>query len=737
MRIRKLTVEAFGKFKERSFLLEDGINVVVGPNESGKSTLARFIRFMLYGFGTSRKTDLAENDKLRYTPWDETAARGEMILDGDGGERLTVLREAGKKQNASVTDAYGVPVFEGLVPGEAILGVSAGVYDKTALISAGDVRFGDPAALETAIKNAVSAADLEVNVDAALAALDKTRTALLGKTARSGRLYDARKELAALKERRALLAERHKELLAAESSLAAVRVNIAEKEAALEKVTAEENNLLCKKAAETLSLIEEAEKAASDAKTAHENRLLAMTVGDFLPDKNHFQALDDARNGLLAAEAAVTKARAEFDASREALKDRFRDDGQMRFNKDLDDTGRTVKEVSDSLETLSREIDKHEKAARHCLYFFFFLLPLLFWRKHKNKAAKLREEREKLLAAFRASDADTLRRYLADYAGSSEAVAAVRKRVSLAKDALDEAVAARGKAAQTLCDLLEKSGLAAAYTDFSDLADRAAVHIRALDEALREAESLSRARGIAEARLEALLQTVGDRETLRGRAAAYDPALPLRDEAVIAREKRFYVMSLEGLRKKEHEYETRAAVITSGMEKPDELAAAEGLLTEKTDRMAIAVEALDEAAEALRKAESEMRDDVSPRLTSDASALFAELTDGRYKGLYVSPTLSLSFLETGSAAYRHAAYLSTGALDAAYLCTRLVLIRYLYGQRPVLLFDDAFSHFDDERLARVCGMLKRLSADYQILLFTCQDREKALLHDAANVITLS
>ena len=54
MRIRELIIKNFGKFRDKSILLEDGINILYGENESGKSTLHAFIRGMLFGMERGR-----------------------------------------------------------------------------------------------------------------------------------------------------------------------------------------------------------------------------------------------------------------------------------------------------------------------------------------------------------------------------------------------------------------------------------------------------------------------------------------------------------------------------------------------------------------------------------------------------------------------------------------------------------------------------------------------------------
>lgn len=58
MRLTYLWIQRFGKLKEREFFLQDGINIIYGANESGKSTLHSFIRGMLFGMPRYRGSTL-------------------------------------------------------------------------------------------------------------------------------------------------------------------------------------------------------------------------------------------------------------------------------------------------------------------------------------------------------------------------------------------------------------------------------------------------------------------------------------------------------------------------------------------------------------------------------------------------------------------------------------------------------------------------------------------------------
>ena len=56
MQIREIHIERFGKFSHcRVVPISQGLNVIYGRNEFGKTTLLEFIRWILFGFEKKRK----------------------------------------------------------------------------------------------------------------------------------------------------------------------------------------------------------------------------------------------------------------------------------------------------------------------------------------------------------------------------------------------------------------------------------------------------------------------------------------------------------------------------------------------------------------------------------------------------------------------------------------------------------------------------------------------------------
>ena len=70
MRLLELEIKNFGKFHNTSLVLQDGMHLICGENESGKSTIHTFIKAMLFGLERGRGRASANDTFSRYEPWD-------------------------------------------------------------------------------------------------------------------------------------------------------------------------------------------------------------------------------------------------------------------------------------------------------------------------------------------------------------------------------------------------------------------------------------------------------------------------------------------------------------------------------------------------------------------------------------------------------------------------------------------------------------------------------------------
>ena len=72
MKILDLHIDGFGKFHNRDISFSDGLNIVYGKNEAGKSTLHTFIRGMLFGIERQRGRASRNDTYTKYEPWTDS-----------------------------------------------------------------------------------------------------------------------------------------------------------------------------------------------------------------------------------------------------------------------------------------------------------------------------------------------------------------------------------------------------------------------------------------------------------------------------------------------------------------------------------------------------------------------------------------------------------------------------------------------------------------------------------------
>ena len=133
--------------------------------------------------------------------------------------------------------------------------------------------------------------------------------------------------------------------------------------------------------------------------------------------------------------------------------------------------------------------------------------------------------------------------------------------------------------------------------------------------------------------------------------------------------------------------------------------------------------AITHAQNALETAMQELQRRFAPRITQRAEALLARLTGGAYSRITIGEDLTMMAAREGEATMRSPNWRSEGTGDQMYLALRLAVWEELSGESPLIL-DDALVRFDQGRMERAMELLEELSRERQILLFSCQDRER-------------
>ena len=139
MRLIRLHVEGFGALHDYRLELGEGLNVLCERNGWGKSTLAVFIKAMLYGLPATTKKSLDENERRKYAPWQGGVYGGSLELSCAAGrfriERFFGERESGDRFALFDLDTNKPSAAFSERIGEELLGIDADGFERSTYLS--------------------------------------------------------------------------------------------------------------------------------------------------------------------------------------------------------------------------------------------------------------------------------------------------------------------------------------------------------------------------------------------------------------------------------------------------------------------------------------------------------------------------------------------------------------------------------------------------------------------------
>ena len=729
----------FGQLQGRTLELQEGLNILQSPNESGKSTWCAFLASMLYGIN-SRERDRAGfiADKNRYAPWSGAAMSGRLDCGTDLGE-LTLTRTTRRQTSpmgefsavyAGTGDA--VPDLTGRTCGETLLGVSREVFERSAFIRQSGLAVTQDAGLERRIAALISAGEEDTSYTEAADALKKqlnrrrhNKTGLL--PALEAELAETERQLSEIGELEGQLSQAR----AQAEELAAREASLTEELAAHDRWEAAQRRQALS-GAETAAR-EAAERASALRRRAEEERL---------PENDTIARLRGAIVNLQTVRRSVEKARAERDEAMKALLKAEANLGESPFAGQTPDSARKEAQQAAPSDKVPGAV-----AVRELAIFFLFLaaaggvfallyartstldLPLIRmvpWLLPGAVAAVVAGAGTYISRLYRTHTLEAMRHTaLTKRFGTADpdAIAGMADtycKLYEAREAAQEAVNAKTAAADTLYSSLSSNeqGILLEVRRFAP----AAFDIPTADSLLRQCAV--RRRELAEAETaarDARLRWEVQSQQLPQAEEAELPAPPVRNREAVTAE-------LEGTREALSAAKSAADRLTGRLHAvgdPAVLASVREEQLAQKEQLEGEYAALQLALEALDTANTTLQNRFSPELGRRAAEIFSGLTGGRYGGVVLDRSFRLSAEPAGEGVYREAELLSAGALDQLYLAVRLAICDLVLPPEktvPIVL-DDALANFDDSRCAAALRYLKEAARGRQILLFTCHSRE--------------
>ena len=766
MIIKSVYIKEFGSISDREITLSDGLNIVEGDNESGKSTLLSFIKFMLYGLPKKAAGEVV-TEKERAFSWTAGIAAGSMTVQTDEGV-LRIERSAkasSRTESAKIFNAEtGEQVHAGENPGELFFGLPLNVFESTACVKQLKCTQLDGSGLGTSIENLMVAADENTSVKKAAQKLDGVRKKLQHKSGRGGEIAELEDEILTLQNRIKNAGERSRHMEIKEASLDSADKIIAEARATLDEERALSRAHDMRQTLLRFEALRAAENRVEALKIQEKEALDGGRFGGRLPEAVEISTLSELRVKYAQAKESRVRAEAGFE---ELKRQRMPEDGTDRQAARMENEG-GERAVLESYSVALRRSEKARKTGAFLLVLAVIcvlaggvfaltvsFLPTLIalGKTVKMICAALAFVGAAALTALGISRFVRSKRLERESDGIAEAygcdeysrealvirLAALRHRiserdsfegmVSRLRDGIGEAYGCEKSAEEQLdrqlkylcpdenadADGLTEAALRVAQ-DYNELAERVGEIRRDIDKY-----------GALAAERRAELASYDENEIRCAVPPEIEEKLAGVNITMLRRDIEFQQARLESAMQKKQAAEREMITLEATSEDREKLYAQLEEKKKQLEAKRFMLDSLTLATESIAQASDAVRRNITPRLRRHAGEILGRLTDGKYTELSIAPDFTVSVLADGET--RPVEALSSGTRDAAYLAIRLALVSVLYRcEKPALLLDEILSQIDDKRAKRILEMLGEYTKEgAQCLLFTCHTRESSMV----------
>ena len=779
MMIKGIDIRAFGKFKNLRLPFAEGINVIEGENESGKTTVHAFIEGVLYGFvkpGQKRRTYL--DDHARYQPKDSDDYGGSILVEHEGNTyRIRRdLRKSTKNPITVTNDKTGEDITNQLPKDDVTKAPDLGAF------------FDIPYTLYT---NTLSVRQLEGKTDEAVAAevisrannllasgsetfnpmqaidnltserdrigTDKAPTRPYAKAVAAVKrlererddIYEAHAETLTLKTSLESLRQDHEthreELTAVTKALEAKRN--ARRKASYKKASA--INTMIEEKARELKALESYADFDADAveQYLHASHAAAAAFDQITQLTADIEALEEKRNNLADGVSIEDPSRIIADRQRynEALR---------KHDEEACQAAEATHERFITIQSKTRDRIRRLTHARAWLKTrWYFVVTLIAWvclmpclalqrkraKKIERRVMNAAKERKEACAAKATIQAIETQHNVA----SPAAFEALYERALKAQSnqeriqELDEALNAKNEALNS-----QKEKHDAAKATMHALHQRHHVDslegLKRIRDANREYHTAKKELDTLKMRLEDALagdtlEALADTVDLQSEDVPYDDI----DDVMEAREA--LTSKLNDLRVSMERLNQRIESIEASHRPLETVEHELNQQIIERDRLSLMRDRHQHAIDMVKRAVAKIEENFAPVLSKKIGDYVHAFTGGNYRDIRVKKTMSFSAYDDRSGDFEAPMHFSRGTLDQIYFALRVGLLEALGKARLPLLLDDAFVAYDDTRLKETLKILDGMRDVRQILVFTCHDRERLFTSELsipANRITL-
>ena len=714
MKIYSMTA-TFGKLNHETLTLKPGLNIIEAPNEWGKSTWCAFLLAMLYGIDTasrSKKDFIA--DKERYAPWSGTPMSGRMDICWNGRD-ITIERATKGRSIFGVFRAYEtesgieVPELTSANCGEKLLGVEQSVFARAGFVRLKDMPVTQDETLRRRLNSLVTTGDESGSADTLAQKLKDVKNKC--RFNRSGLLPQAEQQQRELAEKLEETESLHRQVLAAQKRMEELKDYRDRLQNHKQALAYEADRNFAGKLAMTRAQLE----IADDRATALETVCASLPSVAELERKK--QVLHELQEQMEALQMEI-----QLQPPEPRMPDvapQFRDA----------DPNAVVRQAETDLREYTQLLESRKKPRA-----LLWILGMVCFAAGIVLLAVLRNWLTLVPGALMIVAGILLQQHRKQKNRQLELQARqIERFYTPLKTPMWVAEARRYAEA---CEYHEAS-----LSDYRNKLHQLDARMRALRrqvEALTEGQSVTRCEqetetalrhhhSLAEAKREhsRLAETVATLESAHREVTP--PEKP--DDLTFTSAETDRILSdvtaeLKHLNVRLGQCQVKIEMLGD----PEALRQQLGRVSDRIAELERIYQAAVLAQQTLEQAKLELQRRFAPRISQLAQELFAQLTGGRYQRLHLGEDFALSAAAEEEDTLHTALWRSDGTADQLYLALRLAVAQELTPEAPLVL-DDAFVRFDDDRLRKALEILNQTGESKQVLLFTCQSRERKILEE--------
>lgn len=681
--ITRLKLEYFGKFSGREIELKPGINIIYGENEAGKSTVHAFIKGMLFGIERLRGRGAASKEDIytRYLPWDYPGAYGGQ-MDIRVGDKLYRLIRSFHANNRSFT----------------VTDLETG---REVNLAEGHISELIPGLNEATFRNTISIEQLKARTDAELAA--QVRNYITNLSIAKSREVNVEKAVELLKQKKKSL-----ETASIRPELENLAMKIKEG-TEKEKRTDSLNESLSSLAAERDKLIKELDmmklpEMQREEKLMEELPAIMEKYHTYNEFSRQYAQLKDQSEKLKEKIAGIENEAAKAEALKKDLDEaRILEADFLRYK--------------EAVNALNREREEHLRSTRiKGLFYWAFSVIFTVAACVLTKSLPLTLGLFSVLLIAGGVIHVILKRNIKK-AGSSIRIKETKELCSKAEDRIKKILGTYHAA--SLAELAEKQEdclrMAVSLEHEKELLNELNKRLEALEDNcdnLHDTIMLYMRNFISTEELtpqavEKLKETVNTKK--KESEMKYSQLKSRLDDINLKIEKINWELS--AMEDNENE-------LITNRKKYEEL-----LRKQKENETEIS--AVELAIDTIRELSVTIHDSFGKNLNRAVSDIISGVTGGKYQDIKVDEDLNVKLGWNDN--YIILNRLSAGTIDQVYFALRLAVADMLLGgDNMPLILDDTFALYDDNRLK---SAIRQISDCSQVLIFTCQMREKKITEE--------